>query len=120
MTPYVYLGGTLLFAAALVGSYGVGRGDGRMLQRAEQQKAAEIVALARAELTAAAVDAISQIEVKNVYKTQRLERETVEVPVYRDCVHSDDAFRLLNDALTPPERRGDADSTELPRVDEVE
>ncbi len=120
MTPYLYLGGALLSVIALISSYAVGRHDGRQLQQAKQEEAAEIVALARDELTAAAVEAISQIEVKNVYKTQRLERETVEVPVYRDCKHSDDAFRLLNDALTPPEQRLDADTTELPRVDEVE
>jgi len=58
-----------------------------------------------------AAKAIANIEVKNVKIKQKLEREIHEKPVYRDCVHTPDGLRLINDSLT-----GSGDS-ELPKAD---
>lgn len=54
---------------------------------------------------------IAKIEVKNVTIKQKLEREIHEKPVYRDCKHTPDGLRLINDALT-----GSGDS-ELSKAD---
>lgn len=84
---------------------------------ATQAKEATIEERTRAAALAAVSEEIGKIKVKNVYTTQRLERETVEKPVYRDCVHDDAAFSLLNDALTAPEdRAADADNGVVPEA----
>lgn len=103
--PYV-----LLFVGALlVASHGaVGYRAYRMGQDnivATLAKEASIEERTRAAALEAVAEQISKIKVTNVHTTQRLERETVEKPVYRDCLHDDTAFRLLNDALTAPEDR---------------
>jgi hypothetical protein len=46
----------------------------------------------------AAADRIAQITVKNQTIVQRIERETIEKPVFRDCRSGADAVRLLNSA----------------------
>lgn len=57
---------------------------------------------------------IAKLEIKHVTLQSRIERETREVPVYRDCHHSPDGLLNLNAALTnaqPPgagELPGDA------------
>lgn len=49
--------------------------------------------------TDAAVAAIKGIEVRYVPIKQRAETITRDVPVYRDCVHTDDGMRVVNEAL---------------------
>lgn len=104
--PYLLGGALLSVLLALGGGYWMGRQDGRALEAGEQDRASAAVREAQAAMVQAAADSIAKIEVKNVYKTQQLEKQTVEVPVYRDCVHSPDAFRLLNDALAGPDAAG--------------
>lgn len=62
-------------------------------------------------LTAAA-QAIASRDVKHTTITQKVIRETVEKPVYRDCVHDDASLRDINAALSVS-----ADPGELPASD---
>lgn len=47
-----------------------------------------------------AAAAIAKLEIKNVTIKQRVERETREVPVYRDCRHSPGGMLGVNQALS--------------------
>jgi hypothetical protein len=66
---------------------------------AAQTKADKVEQRATAAATEAAVTAIKAIEVKYVTIKQRAETVTREVPIYRDCVHTDDGLRIVNEAL---------------------
>lgn len=46
-------------------------------------------------------DELGRIKVVQKNTTQVLEREIVEKVVYRDCKHSPEALKALNDALVP-------------------
>ena len=62
-------------------------------------------------LTAVA-QAIATRDVKHTTITQKVIRETVEKPVYRDCLHDADSLRDINAALSVS-----ADLGELPASD---
>lgn len=47
-----------------------------------------------------AAGAIAKMEITHVTIKQRVERETREVPVYRDCHHSPDGMLGVNQALS--------------------
>lgn len=95
----------LVACALMAGLYWLGRVDGRALERGEQKRQAEIVRDVRDAALSGAAEAINKIEVKHVTVRQALEREIVERPVYRDCRHTPDGLRILNQALEPPEGR---------------
>jgi hypothetical protein len=94
----------LAACAALLASYGVvGVKAYRMGQDkviAETARLLDQEVRTRDAALAAAAEAISQIEVRNVTIRQKAETITREVPVYRDCRHGGDGLRLLNRALT--------------------
>jgi hypothetical protein len=89
----------------LFGAYAGGRADGRRLERAEHQKITNAIEDSARLMRETAALEIAKIEVKNVYTTQRLEKEIVEKPVYTECGHSDAAFSVLTDAFIAPEDR---------------
>ena len=98
VNPYVALGAVLLLA----GAYGWGRYDGRSIEIASQARTEKAIhAAAEASQLAAAAE-IAKIEIRNVTIRQKAETITREVPVYRDCQHSDDGLQLVNEALAPP------------------
>lgn len=101
-----------LVVAALVGCYTWGRYDGGALEEATQLREARLIEDAGKAAQIGAAGAIAKQEVKHVTVQRRIERETREVPVYRDCRHSPDGLRALNNAL---ESRSDsAGDRELP------
>lgn len=116
MMPYLLGGGAIALMLSLGGGYLLGRSDGRALERAEHEQVSAAVELAAQKTREVVAGEIAKIEVKNVYTTQKLERETVEKPVYRECVHSDDAYSLLNYSLTAPEDRQDVGDLVLPEA----
>lgn len=95
---YLILGAALV--AALGGSYVKGRSDGRALEISERATLEEVARVAREEASTAAAQAIASIKVNHTTIRGKVEREVIERPVYRDCVHPDSTFRMLNDALT--------------------
>jgi hypothetical protein len=90
--------------AALIASHGaVGYKAFRLGQNdiiAETSKLIDQEVRTRDAAIAAAAEAISKIEVRNVTVRQKAETITREVPVYRDCRHDGDGLRLINQALT--------------------
>lgn len=84
---------------ALGACYVWGRHDGSALAEASAIRESALVEQAMAASQAGAAAAIAKLEIKHVTLQQRIERETREVPVYRDCRHSPDGLRSLNDAL---------------------
>lgn len=85
--------------AALVACYAWGRYDGGALADASVLREDAIVVKAIAAARTGTAEEIAKLEIKNVTIQQRIERETREVPVYRDCRHSAPGLRSLNDAL---------------------
>lgn len=116
---YAGLAGVLLLLALLAGVYGKGRSDGRAVQAAEhaqeradaaqqaeleREHAAAVTAAIQATREAAqqgAADAIAQIQIQHQTIRQRVEREIVEKPVFRDrdCDVPDGILQLVNAAL---------------------
>ena len=99
MNPWFLLATVLAVGAACGGAYWQGRQDGKAVCQAEHNRDQEVAAIAGEAAASAAAHAISKIEVKHVTLRQRLETEVREIPVYRDCRHSPDGLRRLNEAL---------------------
>lgn len=74
---------------------------------AETAKLVDVETRTRDAALAAAGEAISKIEVRNVTIRQKAETVTREVPVYRDCRHDPDGLRLVNEALGPEAKPAD-------------
>jgi hypothetical protein len=106
--PHLIAAASVGIIAAGIGGYIYGRSDGVMIQKAEQL-AAEA---SREEALSQVAEIVSKMQVVNKTITQRVERETIEKPVYRDCVNTADGMHLINQALTG--RSGPADRGELP------
>lgn len=102
MVPVFALLGEWKWAAlvlVVVGSYAWGRHDGAALMEAECERGIARVTQAVETAQRGAAEAIAKLEVRHVTVQRRIERETREVPVYRDCVHRPDGVRIINDAL---------------------
>jgi hypothetical protein len=97
--PYVALGLLL----AVVASYGAVGFKAYQLGQdnviAEQAKLQDVETRTRDAALAAASEAISKIEVRNVTIRQKAETITREVPVYGDCRHDPVGLQLVNQAL---------------------
>lgn len=66
---------------------------------------------------AATAARIAEIEVKHTTIRQELEREVRVEQVYMECRHSDDAYRMLNAALTGAAPAESVDRSELSGAD---
>lgn len=84
--------------------YFKGINTGKELQKAEQLSMESVVKSAieesNSKLLEKTAKAISEIEVKNVTIYQKATREVIKEPVYRDCIHTSDGLRLVNEALS--------------------
>lgn len=101
LNPWLILGASLVVAAALTGAYVKGRSDGRALEVAERAIMEEVARVSREAAMEGAAEKIAEIDIVNKTIYARATREVVEKVVYRDCVHSDDGLRAINEALTP-------------------
>jgi hypothetical protein len=110
--PYALAAAGLL----LVASYGaVGYKAYQLGQdnvTAANAKLMDVETRTREAAIAAAAEAISTIEVRNVTIRQKAETIVRENVVYRDCQHAPDGLRLVNEALTGKSQP--ADPGELP------
>jgi hypothetical protein len=100
MNAWLLLGVIGAAIALSGGAYVQGRADGRDKCQAESARDEQVARIASAAAAASTAEAISRIEVKNVYTRQRVEREVQERVVYRDCRHSSDGLRDINAAIT--------------------
>lgn len=105
MTPYIIAGAALISGAA--GFYG-----GWAIKQGQWDAATVAAQNERVETLRAAAEAIATRDVKHTTITQKVIRETVEKPVYRDCLHDADSLRDINAALSVS-----ADRSELPASD---
>ena len=117
--PWVLLAIALFYAGSLgaVGYKSYSIGQEHLI--ATQAKEKTIEQRTRDAALAVTSEAIAGIKVVNEHTTQRLITDTVEKPVYRDCVNTDVSFGLLNNALTAPEDRPGPESTDHSVVPEA-
>lgn len=115
MLPWVLLAAVLTVGAA--GGTGYWKGQQHATARIEAKllREAEKTRIDQAEALRAAAERIVALDIKNTTIRAKTEVITREVPVYRDCVHDDRTFRLLNDALSPA--AGLPDQSEVPGAD---
>lgn len=84
---------------ALGGCYVWGRHDGAALEAAARLREEAVVNKTIEAAQVGAAKEIAKLEIKHVTLQQRIERETREIPVYRDCRHSAVGLLQLNAAL---------------------
>lgn len=87
-----------LVLVALIVAAGFGFRTGLQVKQGQWDAAVLAGKEAQEKTLRAAADRIAQITVKNQTIIQRVERETIEKPVFRDCRSGPDAVRLLNRA----------------------
>lgn len=94
--PYLLLGALIGAVMLFLGGVGLG------MKYEKGQAAREEVLIAKAGEAAALASAveIGKIQITQTTIRQKAQETIREVPVYRDCVHSPDVLRLLNEAAT--------------------
>lgn len=98
MNPYLLLGGVLAAAVACgVAGFG-GYRLGSSVKQGEWDAAIVASREAQDKALKAAAAEIAKIDVKQQTIVQKVTRETIEKPVFRDCRSGPDAVRLLNAA----------------------
>lgn len=102
----------VILLLSLGGCYVWGRHDGAALEAAASLRETAVAERAIAAAQEGAAKEIAKLEIKHVTLQQRIERETREIPVYRDCRHSADGLQQLNAALE--NRSVPADRGKLP------
>ena len=89
----------IILALCLVA--GAGGFVGNRLKQAEWDRSIIATKDAQDKALDAAANAIAQIDVKQQTIVQRVTHETVEKPVYRDCVNDPGVMRDINAAIQP-------------------
>ena len=98
--PWLILAAVLAFASITGGVYVKGRKDGAAVVVAKQAREDQIRFETLQLAQQAAAEEISRIQIVNKTIYQRAVHEIVEKPVYRDCSHTPDGLRAVNEALT--------------------
>lgn len=110
---YQLIGAALAIVLIFGAGYGLGRTDGQAVEVAKQMSAIR----SREETLSQVAEAVSKMQVVNKTIHARVERETIEKPVYRECVHTDDGLRYVNEALTG--NAGSTDDRGVPSPDPI-
>lgn len=100
MNPYVLLALLVAFGGSVGGAYLKGRSDGKSIEAASRISDEELAKKVQEQAQIGAANAISKIEIKQVTIQGRLQKEIQTNTVYRECQHSPDGLRALNEALT--------------------
>lgn len=116
LDPRLWLAVLLLLGATNFFSYWKGERSGRQAVESRLLRDDAIARTATDAALKATAEAISKIEVKNVTIRQTLEKEIHKEPVYRDCRHTSDGLRTINNALTGSSTISASDS-KLPGTD---
>jgi hypothetical protein len=107
--------------ALMLGSYAVvwtrAYSAGESHQIAEQKKIDDLVVRVKDEAMQGAATEIAKITVKNTTIMGRVQREIQTNTVYRECEHTVDGLRYVNDALTNGRGTGAAPSGQLSASD---
>lgn len=100
MKPWLILGGVVIWVASIAGSYMFGDTNGENRQKVHENEIKQAIEDTREQAKLGAADAIAKQKVKHTVIQGKVQTIIKDNPVYRDCEHTDDAFRLLNDAIT--------------------
>lgn len=95
MNPYLIIAALVAVIASGYGGFRLGVDHEVAAQAREDQHVAQAVDAANA----ASANAISKIKVINTKIQNEVQREIITNTVYRDCAHTPDGLRLLNQAL---------------------
>lgn len=114
MNPWTILAAVLLVGALTGVAYRQGRADGEDKIVAQQAREAELSQKAVDAANATAAAAIAGIKVQHRTITQEVNREVIERPVYRDCLHSPDQLQRINAAITGAAKAEPAGSGVMP------
>lgn len=95
LNPYALLFAGIAALGLAIGGFTFGV----KYQRGQEARAVLLVEKVKKEAMDGAAAAIAEQKKQTTVIKQQLETVTREVPVYRDCRNTDDAMRLLNDAL---------------------
>lgn len=97
MNPYLALAFVAVWGGSCWYAFQVGK-DVETAAQAREEKAAQVARDAALQVTA---EAISKIKVQHRTIQNEVQREILEKPVvYRDCAHTDDGLRNINEAIT--------------------
>lgn len=101
---WTHIGLSLALAGGLAiaggGLYLEGKKAGRNEQIAKQATIDQVAEAFGQKTAAFVAKAISGIKVQNRTVYQEVQREVLERPVYRECIHSPDQLQRINAALT--------------------
>lgn len=97
MNPYLIIGALVSMLAVGYGGFKLGSDH----EIAAQAREAKHIEQAVSAATAAAADAIAKIKVTNKTIQNEVRHETTTQSVYRDCSHTPNGLRLVNQALDP-------------------
>jgi hypothetical protein len=100
MNPWAALAAVVIWVASIGGSYWYGTGVGKDSQLAKAAEIKQAIEDTREIARQGAASEIAKIKVRNTTIQGKVETIVRDNPVYRDCKHDPDAFRLLNDALS--------------------
>lgn len=100
MIPHILAGAALASLLAGVGGFFYGMDLGKKLEAGAQRRVEDAQAATLAAAALGTAQEIAKLEPKLVTLKERVTREIIKEPVYRDCVHSADGLRAINDALT--------------------
>ena len=117
MNPYVILAAVVVWAATGVGAFWYGTGVGAAGEIAKQASVTQAIADTRKAALEGAANAIAQAQIQHTTIKGRVETIVRENVVYRDCKHTDDGLRDINQALTG--RPGPDGDRPVPRVNSV-
>jgi hypothetical protein len=118
INPYTLLGALLVWAATLGGAFWYGTHIEADHKDAVQARERAIGDTAAARAADAAASAIAGIRVVNTTIQARVQHEIETHTVYRDCEHTPDGLRLVNDALRNVKQTSElAGGGLLPRAD---
>lgn len=100
MNPWILLGLVLFWGSSVSGAGWIAYGAGRDSEIANRVENEEIARVAREAAQQGAADEIAKIKPVHTTIRQTLHRELQTSVVYRDCRHTPDGLRALNQALT--------------------
>jgi hypothetical protein len=114
MNPTAIFAAIILWGASIAGTFFYGQGVGKDGEIAKQAQIEKAITDTREAARLGAADEIAKIKVRHTTVQGKVETVIRDNPVYRDCLHSPDSVRLINEALTG--RGGPASGGELPGV----
>ncbi len=99
LNPWVLLAIVLAFLGVATGAYIKGGRDAVNAELAATAREEKLVAAVELRAQKGAAEAIAKNRPINKTIHNAIEKETIRDTQYRDCHHSPDTFRLLNDKL---------------------